>query len=519
MNPASEKGSDHEYAEHTNTKHLEHGVSGDAANLTALGYKPELQRNRSMFTLLFQSLAIAAIPYGFGAPLINSVYGGGQLSMFLGWIIVCLLDECIAISLGELAARWPTSAGPYYWSFQIASPRYRTVLSFITGWTWLVGNWTITLSVNFGFASLLAGGVSIFLPEYVWQPWKLVLIFYGLCVVTFFIVAFGNKFLPTVDTFCAAFTAITIFIVCVCLSSEAKDGRHSASYTLGNFDPNLSGWGNFGFWIGALPSAYTFSAIGMITSMAEECGDVTVKLPRALALCVPVGCIAGLFFIIPICATLPPLEELLTAPLGQVLPMIFYRVMGTKAGGIALTALVLIITLFCSISITVAASRTTWAFARDRAIPLSRVWSKVDKRHGTPIMALLLTTIIEMLLGLIYLGSSSAFNAFIAVGVIGLASSYGIPILLSLLTGRAGVNTAPWTFGKHFGWVINVIALAWICFEITLFTMPVAIPVNAVTMNYAVVVFFGFMAISAVWYVVHARHVYKGPPESDGLTK
>jgi amino acid transporter len=152
--------------------------------------------------------------------------------MFLGWIIVCLLDECIAISLGELAARWPTSAGPYYWSFQIASPRYRTVLSFITGWTWLVGNWTITLSVNFGFASLLAGGVSIFLPEYVWQPWKLVLIFYGLCVVTFFIVAFGNKFLPTVDTFCAAFTAITIFIVCVCLSSEAKDGRHSASYTL-----------------------------------------------------------------------------------------------------------------------------------------------------------------------------------------------------------------------------------------------------------------------------------------------
>jgi hypothetical protein len=63
MNPASEKGSDHEHAEHTNTKHLEHGVSGDAADLTALGYKPELQRNRSMFTLLFQSLAIAAVSY------------------------------------------------------------------------------------------------------------------------------------------------------------------------------------------------------------------------------------------------------------------------------------------------------------------------------------------------------------------------------------------------------------------------------------------------------------------------
>lgn len=35
----------------------------------------------------------------------------------------------------------------------------------------------------------------------------------------------------------------------------------------------------------------------MITSMAEECDDPTKKLPKALALCVPVGGIAGLFFI------------------------------------------------------------------------------------------------------------------------------------------------------------------------------------------------------------------------------
>ncbi|KAF4979244.1 hypothetical protein FZEAL_4489 [Fusarium zealandicum] len=509
----SDKSSDTEHG-----KHLEHVPGGDAADLTALGYKPELRRNRSMFTLLFQSLAIAAIPYGFGAPLINAVYGGGQLAMFLGWVMVCLLDECIAISLGELAARWPTSAGPYYWSFQIASPKYRTVLSFITGWTWLVGNWTITLSVNFGFASLLAACVGIYYPDYEWQAWKLLLIFYGLLFVTFFIVAFGNSFLPTVDTLCAAFTAITIFIACVCLSTKAADGRHSPSYTLGHYDTTLSGWGGFSFLIGVLPPAYTFSALGMITSMAEECGDATVKLPRAIALCVPVGCIAGLFFVIPICATLPPLAELLEAPLGQVLPYIFYRVMGTQGGGVALTALVLIITLFCSISITTAASRCTWAFARDEALPLSRVWSKVNNRHGTPIYALALTTVIEMLLGLIYLGSTSAFNAFVSVGVIALAVSYGIPILLSMLTRRAGVNTAPWTFGKRAGWVINIIALAWISFELILFSMPPAIPVNAVTMNYAIVVFLGFMTISAVWYVVHARKVYKGPPESDGLS-
>jgi amino acid transporter len=152
--------------------------------------------------------------------------------MFLGWIVVCILDECVAISLAELAAKYPTSAGPYYWSYQIAGPRHRTVLSFITGWTWLVGNWTITLSVNFGFASMLAATVALYKPDYEWQPWKLLLIFYALCMVTFFVVAFGNKFLPTVDTLCAAFTAITIVVTLISLSVMAKDGRHSPDYTL-----------------------------------------------------------------------------------------------------------------------------------------------------------------------------------------------------------------------------------------------------------------------------------------------
>ncbi len=152
--------------------------------------------------------------------------------MFLGWIVVLILDESIALSLSELASRYPTSAGPYYWSFQLASPKYRTVLSFITGWSWLIGNWTITLSVNFGFASLVAATVNLFQPDFVVEPWQLLLIFYALCFLTFFVVAFGNKILPLVDTICAAFTAISIIVTLITLSVKAETGRHSPSYTL-----------------------------------------------------------------------------------------------------------------------------------------------------------------------------------------------------------------------------------------------------------------------------------------------
>lgn len=112
---------------------------------------------------------------------------------------------------------------------------------------------------------------------------------------------------------------------------------------------------------------------------------------------------------------MPPLADIVGAPAGQALPYIFHIVMGSPGGGLGLIFLVLVITLFCSISITVAASRCTWAFARDDAIPGAKLWAKVDKRFNVPLNALALVTIVQMLLGLINLGSSSAFTAFVSL--------------------------------------------------------------------------------------------------------
>lgn len=75
---------------------------GEPVDLTErLGYRVELKQNRSLLTLLFQSLSIAAIPYGFGGPILSAIYGGGNLTMWVGWLVVLVLDECIALSLGE----------------------------------------------------------------------------------------------------------------------------------------------------------------------------------------------------------------------------------------------------------------------------------------------------------------------------------------------------------------------------------------------------------------------------------
>ena len=113
-----------------------------------------------------------------------------------------------------------------------------------------------------------------------------------------------------------------------------------------------------------------------------------------------------------------------------------------------------------------------------------------------PVWALVLVTTVQMLLGLIVLGSTSAFTAFVSVGVQALAVAYAIPIAISLFCGRREVSRAQWNLGHVAGTAVNVIALLWIVFEVVLFSMPTALPVTEVSMNYASVVLIGFMAIA-----------------------
>ena len=139
--------------------------------------------------------------------------------------------------------------------------------------------------------------------------------------------------------------------------------------------------------------------------------------------------------------------------------------------------------MYCAISICCAASRATWAFSRDRAIPGHRIFSKVNATLGdVPLYAFLLSTMIQVLLGLIYLGSSAAFNAFSSVGVICLGTSYALPVAISLMNRRRDVEDAPFSLGR-WGVVINLISVLWILFAICLFSMPAVIPVTKTTMS------------------------------------
>ncbi|KAG0702110.1 amino acid transporter [Suillus ampliporus] len=460
-----------------------------------------------------------AVPYGLAAPIATSLVAGGPVVIIWGWILVSILTQTLALSMAEICSKYPTSAGAYYWCYRLASPRTRVLTSWINGWLTVVGVWTIALSVTFGTAQLVVAGAGIYHPEWIATAWQTYIIFLGVTAVACLFCLFFNKYLPAIDIICACWTGLGIIVILICLSTTAAAGRRPISFALGNFDPSYSGWTpGWSFFIGLLPPAYTYSAIGMITNMAEEVHNPSEILPKAMIWSIPIGTLSGVIFLLPILFTLPDVATLLQVASGQPIGLMFTLVMGSKAGGFGLWFIIFGIGMFCAISISCAASRATWAFARDKAIPFHQSFSKISPHvDDVPVNALLLSTVIQVLLGLIYLGSSAAFNAFVGVAVMCLGASYAMPVGISLLNGRQDMHDAPFNLGR-FGTVINTVAVLWIMFAMVLFSMPAVIPVTKVSMNYASVVFVGFGVISAVWYMINGQFNYTGPPIPQGST-
>lgn len=181
--------------------------------------------------------------------------------------------------------------------------------------------------------------------------------------------------------------------------------------------------------------------------------------------------VTGIVYLIPILFVLPNIDDLLAVSTGQPIGLVFKQATGSAGGGFGLLFLILGILFFAGVGSLTAASRCLYAFSRDGAVPGSHYWAKVNHKYDVPVNSLLLCCLVQGILGLIYLGSAAAFNAFTGVATICLSASYGLPVLVLIIRGRHLVDGAPFHLGK-FGLVINIITLLWILLAIVLFCMP-----------------------------------------------
>ncbi|KAK9777935.1 putative Gaba permease [Seiridium cardinale] len=494
----------------TGRKSAEMKSADDA--LAKMGYKSELPRSLSMLSVLGLSFAIMAVPYGLSTTFLFSLPNGQSVTILWGWVLLSLLSVAIAASLAEICSVYPTAGGVYYWAALLSTPKWAPIASWITGWLTLVGNWTVTLSINFGGAQLILSAISLWDEEFVANAWQTVLMFWAVTLVCYLINIFGSKYLDLINTLCIYWTgaSILIFLIVLLVMSPSK---RSGEFVFAHFDASASGWpSGWAFFVGLLQPAYVLTGYGMVAAMCEEVQTPEREVPKAIVLSVVAAGITGLVFLIPILFILPDVQTLLEVANGQPIGYIFKTATGSAGGGFGLLFLILGIWLFAGVGALTASSRCTYAFARDGAIPGSGLWSKVDKRFGIPLWALTLSAIVDCLLGLIYFGSSAAFSSFTGVATICLCTSYGLPILVSVVRGRRHVQHASFSLGKA-GYVINITTLLWIVLAVVIFCMPTSIDgLEPTTMNYASAVFAGFAAISLAWYVVWGRKHFSGPP-------
>jgi amino acid permease (GABA permease) len=460
------------------------------ADLAKMGYESRLPRSLSMLSILGLSFAIMAVPYGFSTTLYYSLTNGESVTVLWGWVLVSIISLCIAASLAEICAVYPTAGGVYYWSAQLSTKEWAPIVSWIDGWLNLVGNWTVTLSINFGGAQLILSAITLWKEDFVPNAWQTVLMFWATMVVCFLINAFGSAYLDFINKLCIYWTGASVLIIFVTLFAMS-DNYHSGEYVFAHYDSSASGWpAGWSFFVGLLQAAYVLTGYGLVASMCEEVQNPAREVPKAMVFSVAAAGLTGIFYILPLLFTLPNIDMLLSVASGQPIGLLFKTVTGSAAGGFGMLFLILGIWLFAGVGALTASSRCAYAFARDGAIPGYKWIGETNDRLGIPLWGLVLSTVVDSLLGLIYFGSTAAFNSFTGVATICLSCAYGGPILVSMVRGRKMVKHSSFSLGK-FGYLINGIVIAWICLAIVIFCMPVSIPVDLSTMNYASVVWAG----------------------------
>jgi amino acid permease len=172
--------------------------------LAAMGYKSELVRSRSTLQVAFMSFVLASIPYGLATTFYYPLVGGGPTNIIWGWVTVSIIILCVAASLGEITSVYPTSGGVYYQTFMITPPAYRKIASWICGWSFVVGNITITLAVNFGTTLFLVGCINVFEDAegngiFAGETYQVFLVFVGITLLCNAVSALANKWLPWLD--------------------------------------------------------------------------------------------------------------------------------------------------------------------------------------------------------------------------------------------------------------------------------------------------------------------------------
>ena len=190
---------------------------------------------------------------------------------------------------------------------------------------------------------------------------------------------------------------------------------------------------------------------------------------------------------------------------------IFENTTKSMAGGTILSLLVSLVAAAANAAGLTSTSRTAWAFARDKAVPFDTYFAHVNRGQQIPARLVVFISILKTLLRLLYLGSTTASNAVLSMSILGMYTSYLLPIIFMLVQRCRDPTSIPrgvFRLDHIGGYITNIASVFCLIFAIIFSTFPNYEPVNARNMNCSVVVMSGWLVSGVVYYYTGGNHQY-----------
>jgi amino acid transporter len=513
-------------------------VKRDEARLAELGYKQELNRGWSAFTNFAISFTIISVLAGTFTTFAFAWQNGGPIAVSIGWPVLCCFVLMVAFSMAELTSKYPTAGGPYWWAHDLGGKGW----SWMTGWFNIVGLVGIVASVAYGAAFFLDTLLSLYAVDIfgvnfgdtehilseTWLLFFLILVFYTLVNI------FGDRFLALMNNVSVGWHLLGVAII-IGLLVFVPDDHQDLSFVFGErinnngaFDGSTT---SLGFWLLVLPvgfllAMYTQTGYDASAHTAEETHGAAISAAQGVWRSVFWSAVIGWLVLLSFLFAATDVDAVNEG--AGFSGAIFISALDSWAAKLV----ILIATvgqIFCGAAGLTSASRTWYAFSRDRAIPGWAIFRRVN-RDKVPFNGVIAVSVFSLIIAIPALFGKNnipfAFFALTGICTVGLYLAYIIPVYLRLRKGD-DFEPGPWNLGSKYK-IVNPLAILFVIlvvFALDLPYTPAGLPWNdgfdASVVNYtpfaiALPLLFG------VWYLVSAKDKYQGPVrtlEEDEVTR
>jgi amino acid transporter len=509
----------------------------ESEHLESFGYRQELRRSLSFFSNFGVAFTYLSPVVGIYSLFALGVGTGGPRYI---WTIPIVVAGQLLVSLvfAELGSSYPLAGALYQWSRNLLGPSFGWWVGWIYAWALVITVASVDTGITGYVVTLINNWFgTTFTPA---SPNVILVCTVVLIAIQASINILGVRYTALIARWGVWVEVIGTFGVFVILG--AVGFHHSAGYlnsTAGTTRAPANPFGvSFGgAWfpgaalVAVLANVYIFYGFESAGDIAEEVVDARRRVPRAMVTTMVVGGITSFVLVAGLALAIPGsnLSKVIT---GGV-PYIFSADLQNSALTDALLVLICLAFFSCGLSVQAAGSRVLFSYGRDDQLPASGTLRRISPRFRTPIVALVVVTVLPALFALLaratpskpvhilfftYPAKVNALFILVSFATSGIYLSFQMVVVGALVARIRGWRPRGFDLGR-WAYPVYAVAIVYGIGMLVNIVYPGALTTpRAELFNYGwmtLVVMFVILVIGGVVFVAHRPHLRHGRPVGD----